>query len=127
MRRRSGAHRTEPLRTAPSARGLRRFLGRLIYLVSGATRWNVTAMSGARRTGPARERLLAAASRLFYAHGMTATGIDAVTAEAGGAKMSLYNNFSSKEELMRAYSDARHRERGALVRARAAEAAAPTA
>ena len=59
-------------------------------------------MNDARRAGTARERLLAAASRLFYAQGMTATGIDAVTAEAGVAKMSLYNNFSSKEELMRA-------------------------
>lgn len=58
----------------------------------------------------ARERLLEAASRLFYANGMVATGIDAVTAEAGVAKMSLYNNFSSKEELMLAYIEARHEE-----------------
>lgn len=58
----------------------------------------------------ARERLLDAASRLFYANGMVATGIDAVTAEAGVAKMSLYNNFSSKEELMLAYIEARHEE-----------------
>lgn len=84
-------------------------------------------MSGARRTGPARERLLAAASRLFYAHGMTATGIDAVTAKAGVAKMSLYNNFSSKEELMRAYIEARHREWVTLFRTRAEEADSPTA
>jgi AcrR family transcriptional regulator len=60
--------------------------------------------------GSARERLLDAASRLFYANGMVATGIDAVTAEAGVAKMSLYNNFSSKEELMLAYIEARHGE-----------------
>src|SRR5699024_4774748 len=79
------------------------------------------------RTGPARERRLAAASRLFYAHGMTATGIDAVTAKAGVAKMSLYNNFSSKEELMRAYIEARHREWVTLFRSRAEEADSPTA
>src|SRR5699024_11820574 len=109
-RRRSCAHRTEPLRTAPNSRGLRRFLGRLIYLVSGATRWIGTVMSGARRTGPARERLLAAASRLFYAHGMTATGIDAVTAKAGVEKMRLYNNFFSMEELIRAVITTLHRE-----------------
>lgn len=60
--------------------------------------------------GSARGKLLEAASRLFYAHGMTATGIDAVTTEAGVAKMSLYNNFSSKEELTLAYLHERHLE-----------------
>jgi AcrR family transcriptional regulator len=67
---------------------------------------------------PARERLLDAAARLFYADGMTATGIDAITAEAGVAKMSLYNNFSSKEELMMAYIEARHEEWLQLYRSR---------
>ncbi|AGF73650.1 TetR/AcrR family transcriptional regulator [Corynebacterium halotolerans] len=50
------------------------------------------------------------ASQLFYAKGMTATGIDTITAKAGVAKMSLYNNFSSKEDLMLAYINARHQE-----------------
>ncbi|AXJ11919.1 TetR/AcrR family transcriptional regulator [Arthrobacter sp. PM3] len=72
-----------------------------------------------RRLAPARERLLDAAARLFYADGMMATGIDAITAEAGAAKMSLYNNFSSKEELMMAYIEARHEEWLQLYRARA--------
>ena len=63
-----------------------------------------------RRRGAARERLLAAAARRFYADGVSATGIDAITAEAGVAKMSLYNNFSSKADLVRAYLDARHEE-----------------
>lgn len=67
---------------------------------------------------PARERLLEAAARLFYADGLHATGIDTITAEAGVAKMSLYNNFSSKEELMLAYLDARHRQWWELYRAR---------
>lgn len=70
----------------------------------------------------ARERLLDAASRLFYAEGMMATGIDAITSEAGVAKMSLYNNFSSKEELMLAYIEARHEEWLQLYRARAEHA-----
>jgi AcrR family transcriptional regulator len=74
---------------------------------------------------PARERLLEAASRLFYARGMTATGIDAVTAEAGVAKQSLYNNFSSKEELMGAYLDARHEEWLGLYRSRREQAPSP--
>ncbi|MEV0175828.1 TetR/AcrR family transcriptional regulator [Streptomyces sp. NPDC050803] len=63
-----------------------------------------------KRRGVARERLLAAAARRFYADGVAATGIDTITAEAGVAKMSLYNNFSSKADLVMAYLDARHEE-----------------
>ncbi|GER23819.1 TetR family transcriptional regulator [Zafaria cholistanensis] len=77
------------------------------------------------RPGSARERLLDAAARLFYAHGMVGTGIDSITAEAGVAKKSLYNNFSSKEELMLAYLEARHAEWLDLYRARAGAAATP--
>ncbi|WP_338702849.1 TetR/AcrR family transcriptional regulator [Streptomyces sp. Q6] len=73
-----------------------------------------------RRRGDARERLLAAAARRFYADGVSATGIDTITAEAGVAKMSLYNNFSSKADLVRAYLDARHEEWLGLYRARLA-------
>ncbi len=58
----------------------------------------------------ARVLLLEAAARLFYAQGMGATGIDAITAEAGVAKKSLYNNFASKAELAAAYLEARHAE-----------------
>ncbi len=63
-----------------------------------------------RPVGKAKERLLEAAGRRFYADGISATGIDAITAEAGVAKMSLYNNFSSKDELVVAYLDRRHAE-----------------
>ncbi|MGW7195328.1 TetR/AcrR family transcriptional regulator [Streptomyces chryseus] len=82
-----------------------------------------TAKSGRRR--PARERLLAAAARRFYADGVAATGIDTITAEAGVAKMSLYNNFSSKADLVRAYLDARHEEWLNLYRARLERARGP--
>ncbi|NUS26851.1 MAG: TetR/AcrR family transcriptional regulator, partial [Streptomyces sp.] len=51
-----------------------------------------TAPKPRRRQGAARARLLEAAARRFYADGVSATGIDAITAEAGVAKMSLYNN-----------------------------------
>ncbi|MEU4039973.1 TetR/AcrR family transcriptional regulator [Streptomyces collinus] len=77
------------------------------------------------RRRPARERLLAAAARRFYADGVAATGIDTITAEAGVAKMSLYNNFSSKAELVRAYLDARHEEWLGLYRARLERARGP--
>ena len=74
---------------------------------------------------PARELLLAAAARLFYAQGVAATGIDTITAEAGVAKKSLYNNFSSKAELVEAYLDARHREWLGLYQHRAEAAPGP--
>jgi AcrR family transcriptional regulator len=70
------------------------------------------------RRGGARAKLLAAASARFYAHGVAATGIGGITADAGVAKMSLYNNFSSKAELVAAYLDRRQQEFLALHRRR---------
>jgi AcrR family transcriptional regulator len=67
---------------------------------------------------PARDALLEAAARRFYAYGLTATGIDTITAEAGVAKKSLYNNFASKADLVTAYLYARHEEWLGLYRAR---------
>lgn len=66
----------------------------------------------------ARVRLLEAAASLFYNDGITATGIDTITAKAGVAKMSLYNNFSSKTDLVAAFIEARHAEWLALYEAR---------
>ncbi len=75
----------------------------------------------------AQERLLEAAAMHFYADGIAATGIDAITAEAGVAKMSLYNNFSSKADLVLAYISARHEQWLELYRTRVADAATPPA
>jgi AcrR family transcriptional regulator len=50
------------------------------------------------------------------------TGIDTITAAAGVAKMSLYNNFASKDELVLAYLRARHEEWLDLYRRRLASA-----
>lgn len=66
--------------------------------------------SNTARRGSARAKLLAAAADRFYARGVAATGIDVIIAEAGVAKMSLYNNFSSKAELVAAYLDQRQEE-----------------
>lgn len=74
---------------------------------------------------PARQLLLDAAARLFYSHGVGATGIDAITAAAGVAKKSLYNNFASKSDLVAAYLEARHEEWLGLYRTREAAAADP--
>jgi AcrR family transcriptional regulator len=56
----------------------------------------------------ARERLLDAADELFYYGGVQTVGIDRIIEHAGVAKASLYNTFRSKEELVRAYLEARH-------------------
>jgi AcrR family transcriptional regulator len=56
----------------------------------------------------ARERLLDAASELFYAEGIHTVGIDRIIEKAGVAKASLYNTFGSKDELVRAYLGQRH-------------------
>ncbi|HEV2373452.1 MAG TPA: TetR/AcrR family transcriptional regulator [Streptosporangiaceae bacterium] len=77
-----------------------------------------TVSAPAGRPGRARQLLLAAAARRFYADGLAATGIDTITAEAGVAKMSLYNNFASKADLVQAYLQARHEEWLALYRRR---------
>ncbi len=55
-----------------------------------------------------RERLLEAATELFYADGVQSVGIDRVIERAGVAKASLYSTFGSKEELVRAYLEERH-------------------
>lgn len=56
----------------------------------------------------ARERLLAAATELFYEEGINTVGIDRVIERAGVAKASLYNAFGSKDELIKAYLEAQY-------------------
>lgn len=85
-----------------------------------------TPRAPATRVGAARRKLLAAAAERFYADGVNGTGIDAITAAAGVAKMSLYNNFASKDDLVLAYLEARHEEWLGLYRTRLDEAG-PTA
>jgi AcrR family transcriptional regulator len=60
-------------------------------------------MSTAKLEGTARDRLLTAATELFYEEGVHTVGIDRVIERAGVAKASLYSTFGSKEELVRAY------------------------
>jgi len=48
----------------------------------------------------ARQRIVETAERLFYAEGVRSVGIDRIIAEAEVAKMTLYNHFSSKDDLI---------------------------
>lgn len=57
---------------------------------------------------PARDRILFTAHDLLYHHGIRATGIDRVIAEAGVTKVTFYRHFPSKNDLIRAYLDHRH-------------------
>ncbi|HEF4744913.1 TetR/AcrR family transcriptional regulator [Burkholderia multivorans] len=51
----------------------------------------------------AQEHLLRAAQELFYREGVRSVGVEAVVELAGVNKMSLYRQFSSKDDLILAY------------------------
>jgi AcrR family transcriptional regulator len=50
-----------------------------------------------------RDRILDAASDLFYKRGVRAVGVDLVIEKAGVAKASLYRHFSTKDDLIAAF------------------------
>ncbi|HYD13980.1 MAG TPA: TetR/AcrR family transcriptional regulator, partial [Allosphingosinicella sp.] len=53
---------------------------------------------------PARgRRILEAAQRHFNEHGLERANVDAIAADAGVSKMTVYNNFGSKEGLFQAF------------------------
>ena len=61
-----------------------------------------TTRGGGGETRPApHERILSVARELFCRHGIHATGIDRILAEASASKMTLYSRFGSKEALLR--------------------------
>jgi AcrR family transcriptional regulator len=60
--------------------------------------------------GEARGHILNIAGDLFYRQGIRAVGIDTIVAEAGVAKTTLYDHFSSKDDLITAYLEARDAE-----------------
>ncbi len=55
------------------------------------------------RSRSGRDRILAAAYGLFSRSGVRAIGVDTITAEADVAKMTLYRNFASKNDLALAF------------------------
>ena len=61
-------------------------------------------------TKSAKQKILDAASVLFYNDGIHNTGINSITDKANVAKMSLYNNFPTKSDLITCYIEARHQE-----------------
>jgi AcrR family transcriptional regulator len=61
----------------------------------------------ARPSDPTRQRIVAAASSLFYSEGIRAVSVDAVAEKAGLTKRTLYYHFRSKDDLVAAYLAAR--------------------
>jgi AcrR family transcriptional regulator len=60
-----------------------------------------------RAGGGARARILDAAYDLFSRQGIRAVGIDAIIAQSGVARMTLYRHFGSKDELVLAFLEQR--------------------
>jgi len=56
-----------------------------------------------KKSTPARERLINAASQLFYQKGYNKTGINEIIEHANVAKASLYAHFKTKDDLLLAY------------------------
>ena len=76
-------------------------------------------------TRSARQRLLAAADKLFYEEGVNTVGIDRVIEVAGVAKATLYSCFGSKEGLIVAYLGGRLERRQERTMRALAEARTP--
>lgn len=74
---------------------------------------------------PPLERLLDAASRLFYARGAANVGINEIIDRAQVARMTLYHHFPSKDALLQAVLERRADERLAWIRRADERAEAP--
>ena len=64
-----------------------------------------TRMRGDQRAG---ERVFAVAADLFYRESIRSVGVETIVKAAGVAKISLYRNFASKDELIVAYLENRN-------------------
>lgn len=54
-------------------------------------------------TKPTKDRIVAAANKLFYDEGIRGVSVDAVAEKAGVTKRTLYYHFQSKDDLIAAY------------------------
>jgi AcrR family transcriptional regulator len=68
-----------------------------------------------------RERILEAATELFYAHGLRAVSAEKIIAQVGITKVTFYRHFPTKDDLIVAYLERRANwERDAIAQARQA-------
>ncbi len=75
-----------------------------------------TDRSGPARRSEPRERLLATASRLFYAEGINSVGVDRIVSESRVTLATFYRHFPAKQDLVVGYLQGVHD----LLEARAA-------
>ena len=80
---------------------------------------------GSTRRRPGAERLVGAASELFYREGIGAVGVDTVSERAGVSKRTLYNRFGGKGRLVAEYLRRRDERWRAYLRAADESAAGP--
>jgi AcrR family transcriptional regulator len=64
--------------------------------------------AGAADEKSARERVFEVAAGLFYRQSIRAVGVETIVKQAGVAKISLYRNFASKDDLIVAYLESRN-------------------
>jgi AcrR family transcriptional regulator len=90
--------------------------------VTMSTTTSRAAKTGATGTLSTRERILEAASELFYAYGIRAVSADKIIERVGITKVTFYRHFRTKDDLVVAYLElqsAREREIFDSVRASA--------
>lgn len=78
-------------------------------------------------TTPTRTALLDAACQLFYQNGIHGTSIDSILEQAGVARQSLYQHFTSKDGLIAEFLKLRDERWRAAMRERMARASTPRA
>jgi AcrR family transcriptional regulator len=75
---------------------------------------------------PMRERIVEAATELFYAQGLRAVSAEKIIAQVGITKVTFYRHFPTKDDLIVAYLERRATwERDAIAQAREAAGDAP--
>jgi AcrR family transcriptional regulator len=75
---------------------------------------------------PMRERIVEAATELFYAQGLRAVSAEKIIAQVGITKVTFYRHFPTKDDLIVAYLERRAKwERDAIAQARAAAGDVP--
>ena len=71
---------------------------------------STTVPEAGRRLSPARQRLLDAATDLFYSEGIHSVGVDRIIDAAGVTRATMYKQFDGKEGLVLAYLQGEDRQ-----------------
>jgi AcrR family transcriptional regulator len=75
----------------------------------------MTTATAEQQLTPAGQRILDAASDLFYRYGIHAVGVDTIAREANVTKKTIYDRFGSKDELINVYLQTQDRRWRQLI------------